>query len=238
MKKIIEETLFEYQKRKAKIDSPDEWENEISDDEEEVVDIEIDTSDMENTEEIEVEENPFEDELIAALTIELKIPEYNRASLAFSIRGKDDEIIHGVPMAKLSNGAFLFKLADGSMKKFYIRDLIVEQKKTRKKKKLNEILHEEDDDMFMSSWSDNEDSEFNEDPPHYLLTDGRKVKMVEATMVGAAGEPILFYYFLDEKDNQLFFKDIKKYLEDDDYVEIKDITDSAAEQNKENEYEG
>jgi len=236
MKKIVNESLFEF--NQSRINATDSWEEPEED--EIVDDIDIDTSDMDNAEEIEVEDEPFDDELSAALSVEIKVPEYNRASLQFSVKGNDDEILSGVPMAKLSGGsAFLFKMQDGSMKKFYLKDLIVEQKKTKRKKKLNEILHDDDDDdMNSSNWVTNEDSEFNEDPPNYILTDGRKIKMIEGTMFNAIGEDMLFYYFIDENDNRLVFKDIKKYLEDNDYDEIKEITDATAQQNKENEYEG
>lgn len=240
MKKMTKETLFEF--KKNKLDSLDNWEHsEIEEtpnniDNIDDIDINVDTSDMEDVEEIEFQENPFEDELISALLAEIKIPEYNRAALQFSLKNNEDEIILGVPMARLSSGAFVFKLADGSLKKFFIKDLLIEQKKNKKRKKLNEIFNE-DVDNYPTSWEDNEDSEFNQNSPEYLLTDGRIVKMIEANILDSDDQYNLFYYFLDENYNQLFFRDIKKYLEDDDYDEIKAIMNYASNQNKETTYE-
>ena len=139
MKKIfmIEESLYEFAKRgrpkkrvkgtKALrgIDAPDSWNN--PDDEEEVTgDVDVDISDMTDVEEIEVEEDIFDDQLFKTLNIEVKLPEFSRRILKFRIKGNLKEIQYGIPMAKMGDNAFLFKLKDGKMKKIFLRDIILE----------------------------------------------------------------------------------------------------------------
>lgn len=146
---VVEESLYEFargergkgkkRKKKAKsksewkfrgIDTSDKWEE--SDDMEEPVLDDVDTSDMENADSIVVDEDVFDDELIKALNIEIKIPEFNRRTLVFRLKGDLENIISGVPMAKIGNNAFLFKLEDGSLKKIFLRDIITEQEKKNK----------------------------------------------------------------------------------------------------------
>lgn len=145
---MVEESLYEFargergkgKKRKKKtkakgewkfrgIDTSDKWEEP---DEEETILDDVDTSDMENADSIEVEEDVFDTELIKALNNEIKIPEFNRRALVFRIKGNIENIITGIPMAKLGNNAFLFKLENGSLKKFLLRDIITEQEKKNK----------------------------------------------------------------------------------------------------------
>lgn len=140
---MIEESLYEFSKRgrpkKGKkpllkmrgINSPDEWNN--LDDEEIINNIDVvDTSDMENAEEIEVENDEFGGELETALNNEIEIPEFNRRTLTFHLSGDLEKIYNGVPMAKMGNGeAFLFKLDDGKLKKIFLKDIIVEQLKRK-----------------------------------------------------------------------------------------------------------
>jgi hypothetical protein len=145
---VVKESLYEFAKsergkgkrRKKKtqsksdwkfrgIDTSDKWEE--SDEEETVLD-DVDTSDMENADSIEVEEDVFDDELIKALNNEIKIPEFNRRTLVFRLKGDLEKVISGVPMAKLGNNAFLFKLENGSLKKIFLKDIITEQEKKNK----------------------------------------------------------------------------------------------------------
>jgi len=139
MKKIfmIEESLDEFAKRgrpkkrdkgsKALrgIDAPDSW-NNLDDEEEVTDDIDVDISDMADVEEIEVEEDIFDDQLFKTLNIEVKLPEFSRRILKFRIKGNLEKIQHGVPMAKIGDNAFLFKLKDGNMKKIFLRDIVLE----------------------------------------------------------------------------------------------------------------
>jgi hypothetical protein len=138
---VIEESLYEFSKRgrpkKGKspermrgIDSPDMW-NDLQDEEETPIeDINVDTSDMETADEIEVDDNGYGDELQAALNNEVQMLEINRRELTFRIKGDLDKVYNGIPLAKMGNGeAFLFKLDDGKIKKIFINDIIVEQQK-------------------------------------------------------------------------------------------------------------
>lgn len=144
---MVEESLYEFargergkgkkRKKKAKgksewkfrgIDTSDKWEEP---DEEEVVPDDVDTSDMENTDSIEIEENIFDDDLLLALNNELKTPEFNRRVLTFRLKGDPSSTISGVPMAKFGNNAFLFKLEDGKIKKFLLNDIILEHQRAK-----------------------------------------------------------------------------------------------------------
>lgn len=129
-KKVVDESLNEFSKNK--IDSTDDWDSDIEDDET-MDDVDIDTSDMEDVEEIEIE-----DDLINALKNELKIPEFNRGAIKFRLRGDISKVHFGVPMAQLKNDAFLFKLEDGSIKKIYLGDMILEHEKSNRAKFINE----------------------------------------------------------------------------------------------------
>lgn len=142
---MIEESLYEFSKRgrpkKGKksfeklrgINTPDSW-NDLED-EEIIDDIDVDTSDMVNTEDIEVEESGFNDdnyELQMALTNELEMKEISRRTLTFSLKQDPEKILNGVPMAKMGNGeAFLFKLDDDKLKKIFLKDIIVEHQKRK-----------------------------------------------------------------------------------------------------------
>ena len=131
MKKVmmIEESLYEFAKRgrPRKNKNPIGMEK-IVDDEGEVIDDldDIDISDMTGEDEIEIEEDVFDDELLKALSNEIKLPEFNRRMVKFRIRGDLGKVVIGVPMAKMSGDAFLFKMKDGPMKKVYLKDMILE----------------------------------------------------------------------------------------------------------------
>ena len=150
--RMIEESLNEFAKRgrprkiktldisnKEMDDVKDAWYEPEEDDE--IDDMNIDTSDMESVEEIEINDDPIDDELLMALNNELKMPEFNRAKVDFTLKD-DDEIHSGVPMAKLSGDAFLFKLHDGKMKKIFLKDIIIESKKSNRAKCVNEEYDE------------------------------------------------------------------------------------------------
>lgn len=135
--RMIEESLDEFSARVKKhndfakmmqeIDATDSREEE---EEEPAGDIDVDSSDMESAEEIEVDDTISSDELETTLNNELKIPEFSRSALTFHLAGDLENVYNGIPMAKMSGGsAFLFKLEDGKLKKIYLKDIVLEQKK-------------------------------------------------------------------------------------------------------------
>jgi len=153
MRKIsmIEESLYEFAKRGRKpgkrgrkpkvsptrIDATDKW--DVPEDEDEVIDpdeFDVDTSDMEGADEIEVEEDVFDDKLFKALSNEVKVSEPNRRFLTFRLKGNADKLLQGIPMAKMGNNAFVFKLQDGKLKKIFLRDIILEQEKAGNRAKM------------------------------------------------------------------------------------------------------
>lgn len=154
MKKIsmVEESLYEFAKwsrprksiKKPKpirdIDAPDAW--EVPEDEEEVPieDLEVDTTDMENADEIEMPEDIFDDRLFKALSNEIKVLEPNRRIVKFRLKNEMGKILYGVPMAKLGSNAFLFKLKDGSLKKVFLRDMVLEHQKSNRAKMVSEYF--------------------------------------------------------------------------------------------------
>ena len=88
----------------------------------------LDASDTKNSDEIEIEDEDdiFDDQLLRALNNELKVIEPYRRILIFSTKDDPRKRYYGIPMAKMGNDAFLFKLNNGSLKKFYLKDIIVE----------------------------------------------------------------------------------------------------------------
>lgn len=144
--RMIEETLNEFSDRLKKdkdfakmmqdLDATDSWDEE-QEDEEEIADIDVDTSDMESAEEIEIDDTLSNDELQISLKNELKIPEFNRSTLTFRISGDLENVYNGVPMAEMSKGdAFLFKMDDGKLKKVYLKDIVLEQQKGKNNRAL------------------------------------------------------------------------------------------------------
>lgn len=126
---LIEESLEDFRESGTRgIDSSDDWDLE-DDDLDSPDSTDVDTSDMENVEYLDIDDEKDDSELILALNNELKIPEFNRASLMFRTSGNLNTVYLGVPMAKIGENAFLFKLEDGTLKKFYIKDIILERAK-------------------------------------------------------------------------------------------------------------
>lgn len=142
---MIEETLYEFAKRgrprkNAKrplkkergIGAPDAWGDSEDEDEIDPDELNVDTSDMENADTIEIEEDVFDDKLFKALTNEVKMSEPNRANVRFRLKGDLPKVLNGIPMAKLGSNAFLFKLRDGGMKKVFLRDMVLEQERIKR----------------------------------------------------------------------------------------------------------
>lgn len=136
---MIEESLYEFSKRNKSdkksdairnIDAPDSWNDEDSDD---VIpeDIDIDTSDMEETDELEIEDDAFINKLEKILSTEVKLLEPNRRVLKFRIKKQLNKMYLGVPMLKMKDNAFIFKLNDGQLKKIFLKDIILEQEKRK-----------------------------------------------------------------------------------------------------------
>ena len=131
---MIEESLNEFAKRgrpkkdKSRlrgIDAPDSWDDEDIEDEDVVEDI-IDISDMTDVDEIDVDDDSFDDELMKTLSNEVSIPEYSRRSLYFYLKTNPRQLLIGIPMVKLgASDAFYFKLKDGTMKKIFVKDIIL-----------------------------------------------------------------------------------------------------------------
>ena len=160
MKKImIEESLYEFAKRgrpkkrgrkravaKRGIGDPDAWSSKAGEDDEEGPIEDIDVTDMTGADVIEIEEDVFDDELLKALNNEIKLPEFSRRIVKFRVKGDLGKVLWGVPMANLSNKtstAFLFKLKDGSLKKIFLRDMVVEhENKSNRAKMVSEIFSE------------------------------------------------------------------------------------------------
>lgn len=172
MRKIsmIEESLNEFAKRGRPrknarkpikkdrgIDAPDTW-GETED--EEVVDpneFEVDTSDMDAADEIEVEEEDvFDDQLFKALSNEIKLSEPARRVLRFRLKGDTTQLLNAVPMAKMGNNAFIFKLPNGSLKKIFLRDIILEQQRANRAKTVNEYFPEVHDREWSTLTADEE----------------------------------------------------------------------------------
>lgn len=150
---MIEESLYEFAKRGRPrknarkplkkdrgIDAPDAWES--PDDEEEIPidDLDIDTSDMETADEIEIPDDVIDDALLKALNNEIKVIEPSRRTVKFRLKTELGKIYYGIPMAKFSNNAFLFKLKDGSLKKIFVKDMILEHQKSNRAKMVSEYF--------------------------------------------------------------------------------------------------
>lgn len=151
---IVKESLYEFAKRgrprkagrkpgrKAAmkpggIDASDKW--DVADDDDEMVDpdeMDVDTSDMEGAETIEIEEEAFDNELRKALVNELKVLEPSRRTLRFRLKGDLEKVIFGIPMAKIGESTFVFKLKDGSLKKIKLSDVITEEERGHNRAKM------------------------------------------------------------------------------------------------------
>jgi hypothetical protein len=141
---IIEESLYEFAKRGRPkksnktplekmrgIDTSDSWKDDEEIEDEEIEDVNIDVSDMADVDTIDMEKNVFNDELETILSNELKMLEINRRTLTFRLKGNTEKIFNGVPMTKIGDNAFVFKLDDGKMKKILLSDIILEQEKRK-----------------------------------------------------------------------------------------------------------
>jgi hypothetical protein len=169
---FIEESLYEFAKRgkhkkknKIKpqfrsIDSTDDWVKPEDDDVEDFEDVEdIDVSDMTNAEELNIEEDAYDDELFLALKNDLKIPEFNRTTIRFRLKGDLKHILQGIPMARIGENTFLFKLKDEGMKKIALKDVILEQvkEKSNRAKNVSEYdLHDYLDDVSNSGYEEDD----------------------------------------------------------------------------------
>ena len=157
MKRImVEESLYEFAKRgrpkkrgrKPKvgprgIDAPDTWNSDLEDEEGPIEDIDVDVTDMTDTDAIEIEEDVFDDKLFKALSNEVKLLEPNRRVVKFRLKGDLSKVLFGIPMLKIGDNAFVFKLRDGSLKKVFLRDMILEQeKRSNRARTINEIFYE------------------------------------------------------------------------------------------------
>jgi len=147
---MVKESLYEFAKRgrpkkqgrKTKvsrnISAPDTWNSNVDDEEttDDINDIEdLDVSDMIDGDVIEIEEDVFDNELMKALSNEVKMIEPARANVRFRLKGNLSKVLNGIPMIKLKDNAFVFKLRNGSMKKVFLRDMILEQEKRHNRAK-------------------------------------------------------------------------------------------------------
>jgi len=190
--------------------------------------------DIENLEDLKIE-----DDFVNALRNEIKTPEFNRRIVKFKLRGDYSKNYFAIPMAELKNGAFLFKLENGTLKKINLKDMILESKNLISRAKIineeidwpeeerdyphNEEFDKDDDIPYPGGLTqdDYEDDEFNEKYENvYILNDGTKIKMIEDSIKGMAGEPMTIRYFLDEDENQYWFRDIEDKLDDENKIEI------------------
>ena len=179
--------------------------------EEPEMEIDVDVSDMVDTDDMEIDDDSFDDELVKLLNNEIKLKEFNRRGFSFKIKN-DKSKFYGVPMAKMLNNAFLFKTLDGKMKKLYLKDIILENEKPQKSKlKICDELSESD-----------------EDPTNiYTLIDGRKIELIQEL---DSLNPIYFQDF--ETKETLYFKDIKHQLEIEDNDEIETLIDEISQTNE------
>jgi len=125
---MVNESLYEYKKqkklskrslKKLQKDFSDEWPDILD------ADFYMEPEEIDD-DELDKEEEIFDDRLIKILTNELKVIEPNRRYLKFRFKNNLNKIYYGIPMAKLSNEAFLFKLGDGTIKKIRLNDIVAE----------------------------------------------------------------------------------------------------------------
>ena len=150
---IVKESLYEFAKRGRPrknarkpiksarkgggIDASDKW--DAPEDDEEAIDpdeMDVDTSDMEGAETIEIEEEAFDNELRKALINELKVLEPSRRTLKFRLKGDLGKVLYAIPMAKLGESTFIFKLKDGSLKKIKLSDVVTESENPSNRAKM------------------------------------------------------------------------------------------------------
>jgi hypothetical protein len=153
MKKFVRENLYEnFVSDEEELDN--ELDNELDDDDDvEIIDAwekpdeEIEVADnVNNNIDADIEEDEFEilgysDELEDLIDNELNSKEFNRIPINFKMKKNLSQIVSGIPMAKLSNGNYVFKTSTG-LKKINLNDIIMidENKKQKKGIKLNETM--------------------------------------------------------------------------------------------------
>ncbi|MCK9446221.1 hypothetical protein M0Q50_04950 [bacterium] len=137
----VDESLFEFAKRgrpkknvsKSIEDNDENIKDTWYSDEDEDDNVDVNTLEPLETNNFDDDEEEFvfnndEDEnklLLSALKNEIKIPEFNRRALRFKLKN-DNKYISGVPMANIRDEAFLFKLNDGSIKKYFLNKIVIE----------------------------------------------------------------------------------------------------------------
>jgi len=137
----VDESLFEFAKRgrpkknvsKSIEDNDENIKDTRYSDEDEDDNVDVNTLEPLETNTFDDDEEEFvfnndEDEnklLLSALKNEIKIPEFNRRALRFKLKN-DNKYISGVPMANIRDEAFLFKLNDGSIKKYFLNKIVIE----------------------------------------------------------------------------------------------------------------
>jgi hypothetical protein len=161
MKKFVRENLYEsFKDDDDEVDVPeeivddedvevkDDWETQEEDDEI-PPELDVDASDMEK-EVIEVSDDFSSSEIKDMLDIELELKDFNREEHEFRIipkekekRGKTREIHRGTVMAKLKNDNYVFKLDDGSMRKFNVNDIVMLEEGAKSVgDELNEVMRD------------------------------------------------------------------------------------------------
>ena len=135
----VKESLYEkFEDDEPDVEVDDNWNKPDEDDDVEIDPDEIDTTDMETAEELDIPDTAFDDELLVTLNNELKSPEFARRVLRFRVKGPDRRPEFGTVLAKIGDNAFIFKLQDGSMKKYKLQDIIAESIKYPNEMKMNE----------------------------------------------------------------------------------------------------
>jgi len=154
----VKESLYEsIEDNDEDVEIKDDWKSD--EEEDELNPDEIDTSDMETADEIDVPDTAFDDELLITLNNELKSPEFARRVLKFRIKGADRRPEFGTVLAKLGNNSFIFKLQDGSLKKFKLGEIVAESIKYANEMQMNENWGEElENDEYVEDDYDDEDT--------------------------------------------------------------------------------
>ena len=182
MKRFVRENLYE-----DVDDTEDTWEKSEEEDEVDAEDLEVDTSDME-ADEIEVDDiSPSE--IKDMLNIELSLKDFNRAIHKYRNR-KTWETFSGAVMAKLKDDNYVFKLDDGSMRKFNVNDL--------------SVLDLEEDEELNESRGDYSYNDYLFDIAGFLMLSPENVQAI-----------LDIHHVVDEEGTKI---DITNELEDNDEI--------------------